>query len=110
MTTTRCGARILAGLAMTAALTTVTAGFVGVQAASAVPWDCSVGGSGNVGTAICRSGTGQYQAVVSCDVWLGRDYTRKGAWRAVGSGEESTAACDSSEGAYNRRFNAFGPL
>ena len=109
MTNTRCGSRVLAGLALTAALTTVTAGFVGVQAASAVPWDCSVGGSGNVGWAICNSGTGQYQAVVDCDVWLGRDYTRKGAWRAVGSGD-STAACNSSEGAYNRRLNAFGPL
>ena len=110
MTNTRCGSRVLAGLALTAALTTMTAGFVGVQAASAVPWDCSVGGSGNVGWAICNSGTGQYQAVVDCDVWLGRDYTRKGAWRAVGSGEDSIAACNSSEGAYNRRLNAFGPL
>ncbi|MEU8615515.1 hypothetical protein AB0C29_46785 [Actinoplanes sp. NPDC048791] len=109
MTTTRCGARIVAGLAMTTDLTTVTAGFVGVQAASAVPSNCSVGGSGNVGWAICTSGTGQYQAVVGCDVWLGRDYTRKGAWRAVGSGEQSIAASNSSEGAYNR-LNALGPL
>ncbi|MEV4539638.1 hypothetical protein AB0J82_38275 [Asanoa sp. NPDC049518] len=105
----RIGSRLLAGAAMAATLTTASVGVVGVEAAMAVPYNCSVGGSGNVGWAICTGGTGQYQAVVSCDVWLGFDYTRTGAWVGVGGGR-STAACNSSEGAYNRRLNAFGPL
>ncbi|WP_090798257.1 hypothetical protein [Asanoa ishikariensis] len=110
MAKSRIGSRLLAGAAMAAALTTASVAVVGVPAAMAVPYNCSVGGSGNVGWVICTGGTGSYQAVVSCDVWLGRDYTRTGAWEAVGSGWRSTAACNSSEGAYNRRFNAFGPL
>jgi hypothetical protein len=109
MANRRIRSRLLAGMAMTATLTVASAGFVGVQAASAAPYNCDKGGLGNVGWVICNSGVGSYQAVVSCDR-IGPDYTRTGAWMAVGSGERSTAACDSSHGAYNRRFNVFGPI
>lgn len=78
---------------------------VAATPAQAYPTDCFSGQGATLAKALCMSGTGSYQAYITCRNWLGWHEFKEGPWIRVGGGSWSYVYCSSG---YSRVSNGIG--